>query len=148
MTQEQLKRRYRDGYGTAKLISGIGTAVKILGLVLASGIAFLALAAGVEALKNEFVVSWLRENLKLSPHQQNDVLFYVCASVWGTIFIIFELIGMLISAAGQIMKAVFDTAVNTSPFLSTEEKEEVIPISWWHEQKREWRKLRKEFSSE
>jgi hypothetical protein len=38
-------------------------------------------------------------------------------------------VGIIISAQGQMMLAVLDTAINTSPFLSTQQKAQAIGVT-------------------
>ena len=49
----------------------------------------------------------------------------IFGGIW---FGLFFVLGILVSAQGQILKATLDSAVNTSPFLTNDEKAKVIDI--------------------
>jgi hypothetical protein len=40
----------------------------------------------------------------------------------------FWILGVVVAAQGQILKAVLDTAVNSSPFLSNDEKAKIMSL--------------------
>jgi hypothetical protein len=48
------------------------------------------------------------------------------AGFWFALFFVF---GIAVSAQGQVLQAGLDTAVNTSPFLSNQEKAEVMRVA-------------------
>jgi hypothetical protein len=50
----------------------------------------------------------------------------VFGGIW---FGLFFVLGILVSAQGQILRATLDTAVNTSPFLTNEDKACVIDLT-------------------
>ena len=103
---ESMLMRYQDGYGVAKLINGFGQACKVVGISL-GGLIFLACASAT-SISNFAVVIGL-----------------VFGSIVGFVG---WAIGVLISAQGQIAKATLDTAVNSSPFLSNEERAKVMSL--------------------
>jgi hypothetical protein len=47
------------------------------------------------------------------------------AGLW---FALFFVLGIIVSAQGQILKANLDSAVNTSPFLTTQQKARVMDL--------------------
>lgn len=94
--------RYRDAYTVASAINQFGNVIKILGAVLAGVIFLAALGAADETFGWRAVVGGA----------------ILGAWVGGTIF----LLGIMVSAQGQILQATLDTAVNTSPLLSNEHR--------------------------
>jgi hypothetical protein len=97
--------RYRDAYRVANTIVGIGSTLKIVGMIGAGLMALIGLAGG-------------------SSFGFMGVLAAVLAAgFWFALFFVF---GIVVSAQGQVLQAGLDTAVNTSPFLSNEEKIEII----------------------
>ncbi len=103
---ESILTRYQDGYRAAKLINGFGQACKVVGLSL-GGLIFLA-CASASSISNIAVVMGL-----------------VLGSIVGFAG---WAIGVMISAQGQIAKATLDTAVNSSPFLSNEERAKIMSL--------------------
>ena len=104
----RVQGRYRDAYSVAESIIGWGVLLKVLGIVGAIAIAVFGLVAGANFGMGAIVAS-----------------FIVAASVGATLYAL----GVTVAAQGQIIRAVLDTAVNTSPLLSTEEKRDVIVAS-------------------
>jgi hypothetical protein len=141
MAPEKLLKRYRDGYLASNWIGRIGTAVKTIGAILAVLVWFITVIVGKKIMANQTVELWLRDGLQLSAGKQDDILFYTSLVLALVIYGVLALMGTLISAMGQVVRAVLDTAVNTSPFLSTEEKGDVMQTSWWKEWKKEQRKF-------
>jgi len=94
---EAVRQRYKDAYLVAGAVGGVGTAIKavgiILGVLLVLGGALADSIATIPALLLAIVVG---------------VFFFV--------------LGTLISAQGQVLKAGLDTAVNTSPFLTNDQR--------------------------
>jgi hypothetical protein len=99
--------RYRDAYVTAKAIDGIGSAIKILGIVL-----------GVIIVLGGLILA-----------SQGGALLFFASLVSGAVTAIpIYVLGILVSAQGQVLKATLDTAVNTSPFLDDEERAVVMSL--------------------
>jgi hypothetical protein len=98
-----LEKRYRDAYVVAKGIIFIGNAVKIGGACVGGLIILFGLAA---------------------PGFMTGVMFAMGVLVGVSGFAA----GILISAQGQIMQSVIDTAVNTSPQITPEQKTQVMGI--------------------
>jgi hypothetical protein len=97
-----LLKRYRDAYSVAGVIVGFGRIIKTVGLIVAA----LAILAGLAAE---------------SP-------IYLLAGLFFAVFIggIFYLLGVIVSAQGQIFKGSLDTAINTSPFLLNTHRAEIM----------------------
>lgn len=98
-TNSSLVGRYADAYLTARATNGIGQAVKIAGLVLG---ALVALVATLTAAKFGSGPAGALGGILLGA--VTALPAYV--------------LGVIVSAQGQILKATLDTAVNSSPFLS------------------------------
>jgi hypothetical protein len=101
-----MSRRYADAYRVARVVIRFGGIVKTTGVVLI----VLLLVGGL------FVAAQ-------SPMGQNPaVVFIVCALLAVVIGGVPYILGVVTAAQGQVMFAVLDTAVNTSPILETSEK--------------------------
>ena len=100
-----LKGRYRDAYAGADAIVGWGNLVKTFGIVAGVVIVLLGVVAAGNFGPAVFI------------------LFLVLAVAVGGMFYMF---GIMAAAQGQVLLAALDTAVNTSPLLSVEQKGEVI----------------------
>lgn len=107
----RLLTRYRDAYTVARVTSGFGTLVKVFGVLLGA----IPFVAG-------FIVSG---QFQRQPAMQTTIA--VTGVIFG-LFIAFVLyiLGVLVAAHGQILMATLDEAVHTSPFLSDEQKADVI----------------------
>ena len=106
-----MTNRYRDGYLVARATTGLGALMKGIGGVLALliGLGTLVAAGQAPSYSQFFVV----------------LVGVFWAAVVG---ILFYLLGVLIAAQGQILKATLDSAVNSSPFLGGEEKAKVMSL--------------------
>ena len=71
-------------------------------------------------------MDWVKINLQISDSQQYAIVAGIGLALALLIFLLLWLLGTFVSAAAQMVKAQLDTAVNTSPFLSIEEKQKVI----------------------
>ncbi|MBI3767862.1 MAG: hypothetical protein HY271_05115 [Deltaproteobacteria bacterium] len=98
-----LRKRYRDAYSVATVIVSFGSSIKIVGILVGVGIMLLAFQASA----------------------QMGVAGMLLGGVAGGIF---YLLGILISAQGQILHAVLDTAVNSSPFLTNPDRAEIMSL--------------------
>lgn len=100
-----LDRRYRDAYRNADSINNTGQTLKRLGFVFA-----LLIVLG------SFIVS---------TDYGGQVLFI---GIFSAILVLlpFYALGIIVAAQGQMLKAILDTAVNTSPLLSKEELVEIL----------------------
>jgi hypothetical protein len=104
-----LGRRYGDAYAVARTIIGLGNTVKILAYVI----------GGLLALSG--VIIWLADTSSGAVGQGSVVLGGV---VGVTIFVL----GVLVSAVGQILRATLDTAVNTSPLLTKGDVSKIMSV--------------------
>jgi len=105
--------RYRDGYRVARFTNAFGTTIKIIGAVLG-----LVVAAGGVVVTREIFSS-----------SEPVTIFTVLALVSGIIvFGVCFVLGVIVSALGQQLKATLDSAVNTSPFLDVPAKARVMSL--------------------
>jgi hypothetical protein len=102
-------KRYTDAYLVGRTIDGVGAVVKGIGLV---GGAILVLIALVAATKGGGGILI------------GLMIVAFAAYVAGIAY----LVGILISAQGQVLKATLDTAVNSSPFLDNGERARAMSI--------------------
>lgn len=100
--------RYTDAYRVANLTEGVGKTTQFIGILLG----VLVLLAGLSS----------RDSLGGG----SAVAGILAALVVGGGFF---LMGVFISASGQILRATVDSAVNTSPFWSNDEKAMIMSIT-------------------
>jgi len=115
--------RYRDLYRAASLLSGLGTTVKTSGIVVATVILFFWFIVGIATVSETS-----------SSQFTGAVGFFVCMII-GVVFGalvggLFFLLGILISAQGQLLMAHADSAVHTSPFLSDLERAAAMSLPY------------------
>ena len=103
--------RYSDAYLVARSIDGIGVAIKSVGLVIGVVLAAASLAAG-------------------SKGGAGVVFAFMGVAVAGAIATVLFLLGTLASAQGQILKAALDTAVNSSHFLSDQDRARIMSLPY------------------
>ncbi len=104
-SQTGLSARYTDAYLVARTLDGLGQAIKVVGIILAALIAFAGFAAA----------SKLGGGLGFAA--------FLLGVVTGVPLFV---LGVLVSAQGQILKATIDTAVNSSPLLSHDEIRQLL----------------------
>lgn len=111
--QMSIERRYSSAYAVSRAVLAFGTVVKIAAGVTAGVAILLGLAAGaVSGGDSLTVVAGLA-----------FAAFGVAAGV--TTFIL----GILVSAQAQILRATLDTAVNSSPLLDPDEVRRIMSTS-------------------
>jgi hypothetical protein len=105
--------RYADAYRVARATAAVGTAIKVsgalLGLLIGFGL-FLAVDALGQGPRGGLI------GLLLG-------LFFGVAT-----FALFYVLGVVLSSFGQLKKSALDSAVNTSPFLTNEQRAEVMSL--------------------
>jgi DNA-directed RNA polymerase subunit RPC12/RpoP len=110
--RKMVSDRYSDAYTVANAIISTGEAVKVIGVALA--------LAGAVA-----VVWWYFREAAPIFESFWVFLLLLCAVVgFG-----FWIVGVFITAQGQLLRALLDTAVNTSPFFSNTDKERIMEIT-------------------
>jgi hypothetical protein len=115
--------RYRDLYRAASLLTGLGTTVKTIGIVVAIVILFFWFIVGIATVSET----------SSSPFA-GTAGFFVCTII-GVVFGalvggLFFLLGILISAQGQLLMVHADAAVHTSPFLSDMERAAAMSLPY------------------
>lgn len=112
----ELVGRYADAYRAARAIIVVGTLIKALGVLfgLLVGIGLFVLAAGLEGRM---------------LGGMSAVGFFVGLLLGGGTFAFFFVMGVVVSAQGQIIKATLDGAVSCSPFLTNAERAEAMSLS-------------------
>jgi len=103
-------RRYRDAYLVARGITLVGSVVKGIGISLALVIAVVACGIATSGQGN-----WMIGFGGLLISIVVGVPVYV--------------LGILVSAQGQILKASLDEAVNSSPFLTDSQRAQVMSLT-------------------
>jgi hypothetical protein len=105
--------RYRDGYRIARTAVVLGRLIQVLGVLLGLLIVVGALAA-MGALRQE--------------PRGGIVELLLGLFLGGGAFGLFFVLGVILSSLGQLKKAALDSAVNSSPFLTNEERAEVMSL--------------------
>ncbi|HLK57160.1 MAG TPA: hypothetical protein VKU00_11375 [Chthonomonadaceae bacterium] len=98
-------KRYEEAYQTAKTTCHVGDISRKIGIGLAVILALGSLAGVI---------------------QQNWILLWSLLLLAGAVGALFYILGVLASAQGSALKASLDGAVNTSPFLTKEQKAKVL----------------------
>jgi hypothetical protein len=99
-------KRYRDAYGVGRTIVRVGNVFKIIGVVLAALVAVASLLAASRA------ALFLPAGLLIAV--------IVGLAVW--------LAGVFVSCQGQVLLASLDLAVNTSHFLTDDQRASVMSL--------------------
>jgi hypothetical protein len=99
---DKVTKRYRDAYLVAQTVNGFGGMIKGLGIILAI---VIILPSGMAYQQSEY---------------RPFAVFGVVMGIF--IGILLYLLGVIVSAQGQILKASLDSAVNSSPFLTNVQK--------------------------
>jgi hypothetical protein len=110
-----LSDRYADAYAVASAFITTGAIIKALGVVL-------AIVGAVVVMKNSPGNSPFVESLSASFRIFELLL---CAVVG----LGFWIAGIFITAHGQLLRALLDTAVNTSPLFSNSDKERMMGVA-------------------
>ena len=114
-------KRYGDAFLVAKSAVLIGKGVQICGFVVATLVmvsgAWGGMATAGKAGSTGETIIFLYFAVMLGS--------FVAAVIIGLPFVV---LGMLVSAQGQVLKATLDTAVTSSPFLDKEQMANVMSI--------------------
>jgi hypothetical protein len=103
LREARLRSRYVDGYRAASVIDGLGNVVKMLAIAIFLLALFGGMGMGGAGLLLGIVVG-------------------------GVLAALFFVLGVFISAQGQVLKAMLDTAVHTSPLMSDDQKASVLGV--------------------
>jgi hypothetical protein len=105
-------KRYKDAYTVARVTNAFGGVIKATGIII----------GGLLALIGFMVAS---SSGPRDPVSILGIAGIVVGIIAGALFFI---IGVLVSAQGQILKASLDSAVNTSPFLMKEHRAQIMSL--------------------
>jgi hypothetical protein len=109
-----LKKRYWDAYIVARTTVSVGAGIKIVGLVLGLII---------------FLAFFMFANSQVRYARDAQFIGVIVGGVWGgLVWVTFYILGVLVSAQGQILKASLDGAVNSSPFLTNEQRAKIMSL--------------------
>ena len=108
----KVAERYQDAYRVAAATVAIGAAVKVLAICLAGLCLIGAVAGASQSIAN-------LSSLSAAPLLVGLV---VAVAVGVPIYAL----GILVSVAGQVLKATLDTAVHTSPFLDKAQMAQIM----------------------
>jgi len=111
---EKAMTRYRDAYLVANSITTQGEILKRLGVIFAVSILVVTCIASYKPISNSQISGYV-----------SAIVGVIVAIAVGTAF--YEL-GVLVCAYGQMIKASLDTAVNGSPFMSDNQKAQVMVL--------------------
>jgi hypothetical protein len=131
-TSSPALKRYLDLYRAARLLNGLGTTVKIVGIVVAVVIFVFWFILGIASAQGRSSGPFGPDPATQSAAQA--VAFFICVAI-GVVFGaliggLFFLMGVLISAQGQLLMAHADSAVHTSPFLTDEERATAMSLPY------------------
>jgi hypothetical protein len=107
---KSVMRRYRDVYWSARFTVGIGQLVKLIGLLLGLGV-------GIGMNR------WF--DYSRAPQSPSDLISGVSGFI---VFAFFFIVGVIVCAQGQKLKAELDSAVYASPFMTEDEKAKVMSL--------------------
>lgn len=104
-----IKTRYGDAYVVAHTTTTVGSAIKVVGGLLGLLVFFISLVVGRDG-------------------SFGTLLFFLGAVAGALIASLFYVLGVLISAQGQVLLAAIDVAVNAAPGLSERERLELMDL--------------------
>ena len=106
---QRASARYADAYIVARAVNGIGVFIKVFGVILGVITLIAGLVAGVQTEGSpKFVLGGLMLGVVIAV----------------PIFVL----GVLVSAQAQILKATLDTAVHSSPFFTKDDIQKVMSL--------------------
>lgn len=109
------KNRYKDAYLVARATDMFGSGIKVLGICIALTM---------------ILIAFLVVGSSTSRDGELGIVIAIASGFFG-IFSgsLLYLLGVLVSSQGQILKASLDGSVNTSPFLTDDDRAEMMSIS-------------------
>ena len=102
-------KRYIDGYRVAQTIIAIGNVIKAIGAGVGGLLALVSFAA-------------------ISQSGSGVFIGFIGIVLGVVIGLVLFLLGVVVAAQGQLLLAALDTAVNSSPFLTDEEKTKAMSL--------------------
>jgi hypothetical protein len=112
-SNNQAVRRYQDAYTVAKTANAFGTFTKTIGLISAGIIGVIGL------------IMMLLTATSLGAGAGFVMLLFTL-TLGAIVGAIFYILGIALSALGQNLMAALDTAVNSSPFMTLEQKAQAM----------------------
>jgi len=106
LSSGSIMRRYTDAYRVARTITAFGATVKVIAFVIAAVVALGGVAAA----------------------SQSGMLVLAGILIAAIVGIPVYVLGVIVSALGQTLKATLDTAVHSSPFLSKAEMQKIMSL--------------------
>ena len=122
--ESNLLHRYTDAYLIANVIISIGSLIKTVGIVFAVLIFLTSFGLGAYATGN---------NGGSNGNQNGLATGFLLILFGGAIFacivgFIYYVIGVIVSANGQVLKATLDNTVGNSPFLTSNLKARIMSL--------------------
>lgn len=106
----KLSSRYQDAYLVAKTINGFGAIIKGIGIVSA------------------ILISMVSIVLLTDTRLGSPLLSFIGVVIGILVGLFLYLLGVIVAAQGQILKASLDSAVNGSPFLDGTQKAKIMSL--------------------
>lgn len=123
-----LKTRYRDGYRVARATVAIGTFIKMTGILFTFVVVCVLALVHNGMIGNGATAPRNFQNIG-SSSSSNDLPVLIglglAAVITGGIVVC---LGIMVSAQGQTLKAALDCAVNSSPFLSDDQRAQIMSL--------------------
>jgi hypothetical protein len=117
-------KRYWNAYLVARTTAGIGGAIKVFAFLSGITVAVIGLYLGQQRYGSPNPIFQYRE-LTVGPNH----IFQFGGLVAGVVVVIpLYILGVLVAARGQMLKASLDEAVHTSPFLTDEQRAAVMSL--------------------
>jgi ATP/ADP translocase len=105
-------KRYKDAYTVARVTNGFGGTFKAIGIIIGCLLTLLGLMVAGNG----------------GPQNPMSILGIVAAVVGIIAGALFFIIGVLVSAQAQVLKASLDSAVNTSTFLTNDDRAKIMSL--------------------
>ncbi len=116
-SNNQAVRRYQDAYTVAKTANAFGSFTKTIGIIGAGIIGVIGL------LMMLFTATYWGAGAGF-------VMFLFTLTFAAIVGAIFYIMGIMLSASGQNLMAALDTAVNSSPFMTLEQKAQAMNLTY------------------
>ena len=108
VTNNRNLSRYTDSYLVARTVVGFGFTVKILAFLIGICVAAISIFTAAKS--------------------HSSITFFGGLVIAFVVAVPIYILGVLVSAQGQILKATLDTAVNSSQFLTKEEMRQIMSL--------------------
>lgn len=117
-------KRYWSAYLVARTTAGIGRAIKIFAFVSGITVTVIGLYVGQQDYGSPNPIFQYGE-FAVGPNH----IFQFGGLVLGAVIVVpLYVLGVLVAARGQMLKASLDEAVHTSPFLTDEQRAAVMSL--------------------